>query len=289
MIAGTGHSLKYVGLRLLIFLNLVDVGSCLGTPDDYLALGDEALGADQHEKAIEFYNKGLSSLTEDESLLTVLSLHTNLGSALSTMGENDDAAENYQRAISVYLSDLEKIADKETKQFATDITSQASFFLGMVYQDLKDPQKATDAYGYAVVLDPNHWGALANLGSVLHDDLRLHDDALQAYNKAYSILTEPNIDPTDPPAEPRFILSQLQYRIGLCLAHDPNRKCALEDNPDTPVSCKEMAAHAFSLAVQYDPDNESAKHMLATTTADATMTRASNTYIRDLFQDYAKK
>jgi predicted TPR repeat methyltransferase len=50
-----------------------------------------------------------------------------------------------------------------------------------------------------------------------------------------------------------------------------------------------MAANAFSLAMQYDPDNESAKHMLATVTADATMKRASNVYVKSLFDDYAHK
>ncbi|MGK3741742.1 MAG: putative TPR repeat methyltransferase [Bacillariaceae sp.] len=50
-----------------------------------------------------------------------------------------------------------------------------------------------------------------------------------------------------------------------------------------------MANHAYSLAVQYDSDNESAKHMLATLTADATMKRASNKYVKDLFDYYAHK
>jgi predicted TPR repeat methyltransferase len=50
-----------------------------------------------------------------------------------------------------------------------------------------------------------------------------------------------------------------------------------------------MATHAFSLAVQYDPENESAKHMLASITADATMTRASNDYVKNLFDEYAQK
>jgi tetratricopeptide (TPR) repeat protein len=159
----------------------------------------------------------------------------------------------------------------------------------MTLQDLGEAKKAVDAYGYAVVLDPYHWSSLANLGSVLHDDLRLHDEALEAYNKAYTILTQKEVEPTDAPAEPRFILSQLQYRIGLCLYHDLDRKCALDGDPETPVSCKEMATHAFSLAVQFDPENESAKHMLATITADATLKRASNTYVKNLFDDYAEK
>lgn len=258
-------------------------------PDDYLASGDEALAAGEYQQAISLYKAGVDKLSEDESLLTILSLETNFATALSSIGQNEEAVTHYQRAVSTYMEEIEEIVDKEMKQYAKEITSQASFFLGMVYQDIDEIEKAIEAYGYAVVLDPNHWSALANLGSVLHDVLRNHDEALVAYNKAYEILTTESIEATDPPAEPRYILSQLQYRIGLCLHHDLNRKCIVADNPDEPVSCQEMATHAFSLAVQYDPDNESAKHMLATITADATMKRASNKYVKNLFDDYAEK
>jgi tetratricopeptide (TPR) repeat protein len=71
------------------------------------------------------------------------------------------------------------------RAFEKTIGQQASFFLGMVLQDLNESPKAVDAYGYTVVLDPNHWVSLANLGSVLHDPLCLHDEALKAYSKAY--------------------------------------------------------------------------------------------------------
>lgn len=114
------------------------------------------------------------------------------------------------------------------------------------------------------------------------------EEALQAYNKAFELLTESD-NPTFPPEEPRFVLSQLQYRIGLCISHNPHQKCTTTLDPDTPVSCKEMAAHAFSLAIEYDDQNVSAKHMLATITADATMKRADNSYIKSLFDEYAGK
>jgi len=49
-----------------------------------------------------------------------------------------------------------------------------------------------------------------------------------------------------------------------------------------------MANNAFAMAIQYDPDNsESAKHMLATHTADATMKRATNKYVKEMFDQYA--
>lgn len=257
--------------------------------DEYLSFGDGALSREENQKAIGYYKEGIDFLTGDESLLTVLSLETNLATALSSVGLNEEAVDHYQTAISTYSEGIENIDDHEIQNFAKDIASQASFFMGMTLQDLGEPRKAVEAYGYAIVMDPNHWASLANLGSVLHDDLRNHDEALQAYNRAYTILTQTDGNPTDPPAEPRFILSQLQYRIGLCLNHDLDRKCALSDDPEAPVSCKEMASHAFSLAVKFDPENESAKHMLATITADATMKRASNTYVKTLFDDYAQK
>jgi tetratricopeptide (TPR) repeat protein len=257
--------------------------------DDYLSLGDEALSIELNEQAIGFYNQGIAALTEDKTLLTALSLHTNLATAFSSVGNNEEAVTHYQEAIAVFSREIDEIVDKEMKKYAVDITSHASIFLGMVFQDLGEAQRAVDAYIYAVDLDPYHWAAVANLGSVLHDDLRLHDEALEAYNKAFGILTQTDVEPTDPPVEPRFILSQLQYRIGLCLNHDFHRKCAVKDDHGTPVPCIEMAAHAFSLAVQYDSDNESAKHMLATVTADATMNRASNTYVKSLFDNYAHK
>lgn len=258
-------------------------------PEDYLTHGDDALSKGSYAEAIQYYHKGIGVLEEDQSLLTVLSLKTNLATALSSLGRTSDAIGHYQEAIAIFNEEIEEIADKQVARHAKDIVSQSAFFLGMELQDGDQTEKAVEAYGHAVSLDANHWSALANLGSVLHDKLLNYDEALTAYNKAYEILTGEGSEPTDPPEEPRFILSQLQYRIGLCLSHSMDRKCALTDDPDKEVSCQEMAAHAFSLAVKYDPENESAKHMLATITADATMKRASNAYVKNLFDDYAQK
>ena len=270
-------------------IGLLSVSSYEVTPEDYLAEGDDYLSKGSYAEAVDSYKKGIDLLVEDESLLTILSLETNLATALSLMSLNHEAIQHYQKAISTYMTEIDDIADPETAQYAKDIAANSAFFLGMEFQNDGQAENAVESYGYAVVLDPNHWSALANLGSVLHDNLSNHDEALNAYNKAYEILTSNHIVPSDPPADPRTILSQLQYRIGLCLNHNPNRKCALSDDPDKEVSCQEMAAHAFSLAVEYDQENESAKHMLATVTADATLKRASNTYVKTLFDDYAQK
>lgn len=242
----------------------------------------------KNDEAIGFYEQGVKLVTQDDSLITSLSLNTNLATAYSAQGHEEKAARAYENALVAYKESIDDIVDKNVKRDAKDIAGQAAFFLGMVYQDLDQPKDAVEAYQYASSLDPLLWSASANLGAVLHDELRNHRDAIAAYNNAYNILTDTEHEPTDPPPEPRFILSQLQYRIGLCISHDLTTSCVVKDDPDSEVSCKELATHAFSLAVKFDNDNESAKHMLATITADATVKRASNDYVKSLFDQYAE-
>ncbi|OEU09404.1 S-adenosyl-L-methionine-dependent methyltransferase [Fragilariopsis cylindrus CCMP1102] len=280
-------------LSSLLIISSVDAdgaGKQHSSAEDYLYLGSTALSEDDNSKAIDLYEKGIAALKDDgsESIITILSLETNLATAYSAIGGDvrEKIIEHYEKAISAY-DQIDPIDDKEIIEDAKSIASQSYFFYGMVLQDMEGTQqKSLEMYAHAVVLDPNLWAAWGNLGAVFHDHVKNYDEALNAYNKAYDVLTEQK-NPTDPPADPKPILSQLQYRIGLCLTKNPDRKCALEGDPQTPVSCKEMANHAYSLAVQYDPDNESAKHMLATLTADATMKRASNKYVKDLFDRYA--
>ena len=276
-------------LVTLILIARAAVNDGGSTTESLLELGDQSLSQGDYTGAIEYYEKGVALVSEDDSLITAISLSTNLATALSSVGKEEAAAESYRRAVLQYTKGIDEIVDKDTKKDVTDIAAQASFFLGMVYQDLNQAQMAAESYAFANSLDPFHWASLANLGAVLHDELKQHDDALLAYNKAFEILTQTEVEPTDAPEEPRYILSQLQYRIGLAITHDPNRKCAMMDDPTKEVSCTEMAANAFSLATTYDPSNESAKHMLATVTADATMKRASNVYVKSLFDDYAHK
>ena len=260
--------------------------------EDFLALGDSALASDKIQEAIDHYKEGIAFLDphdKSQSLVTTLSLYTNLGTSLSSLGQNEDASEVYRKALELYTEGVGDLKDNATISDANSIAAQASFFLGMVYQELDDNERAATSYAYAHTLDPLHWSSLANLGAVLKENLRLPDDALAAYNKAYEILTQSEQEPTDAPAHPEYILAELQYRIGYILMENPDRKCAMTNEPEKEVDCRELASHALSLALQYQPDHESAKHMLATLTADATMKRASNKYVKSLFDDYAKK
>jgi len=283
--------MRVISKSITLILSLASLGLhlvyALDQATDFLDLGDSALSGEDNESAIRYYEKGIAALTDDESLLTILSLHTNLGTALSSAGNEKKAVDSYKTAIFKHDALIGEIVDRDMKKDANDLSAQAAFFLGMTYQELGEPQLAADAYALANTLDPYHWSSLANLGSVLHDNLRQPGDALIAYNKAFEILTQIDHEPTDAPHEPRYILSQLQYRIALAITYDHGRKCARDDDPTKEISCNELASHAFSLAVGYDSTNEAAKHMLASITADATVERASNTYVKALFDEYA--
>lgn len=174
------------------------------------------------------------------------------------------------------------------KKSASDLTAQAAFFLGMTHGELGNHKKSADSYAFAASLDPYHWAALANLGSVLQDHLEVPAEALTVYNKAFDILTQTEVQPTDPPEDPKYVMSQLQHRIGLAITFAEKQKCVMHDDPSKEVPCSEMAASAFNYAIELDPSNENAKHMLASVTADATMRKASNTYVTQLFEDYAE-
>jgi len=268
--------------------------------DAFLEQGDMAMASNNFEEAIGYYKLAVA-LIEDENndeyfLEAAVAVYANLGTAYASLDEShekrlEQAATAYQKALLLYRNEIEDIVDEEAKNSASSVASDAAFFLGQVYQDLHQNKFAVDAYDYASYLNPYHWAAIANAGSVFQDDLADHRAALGAYNQAYGLLTDTEIADyiTNPPEEPQSVLSQLQYRIGLCLSHDLSKNnCALEDDPEHPVDCKEMATHAFALALEYDPDNQSAKHMLASITADATMKRASNEYVKSLFDDYAQ-
>ena len=268
-------------------------------------------------------------------IVEALSMYTNLGTAYSliamkynqnsqpsvyqekTIQAYRDALTFHQQYVSNSSNGSDDIKNKEFNLLA----AQAAFFLGMEYQDIYEWDEAVNAYALAYTLDSNHWASMANLGSLFFDYNPAYDphytknnnekktngnlsslspskrmeESLTALNKAYQILTQTTEEPTDYPEQPDYMLSQLQYRIGMILVHDSSRKCFTENEIDSKttttkeVDCTEMAIHAFSLAVQYDSTNEPAKHMLAANTADATVNRASNQYVTELFEQYAKK
>ena len=151
---------------LLLFLFLPILTKSENSSEEYLSLGNDALAADANEKAIDFYKRGIDALKDSsESLITVLSLETNIATAYSAIGGNyDRAIEHYERAMSAYHENHSKIEDKNTASGARAIISQTAFFYGMELQETDAP-RAVEMYGHAVVLDPDLWAAWANLGA----------------------------------------------------------------------------------------------------------------------------
>ena len=262
------------------------------TPTEQLALGDKAMKSRDLQAAIERYEEGIAllGLGGGDDLATEIALYTNLGSARSLAGDDHSAVSDYRKAI---LAHSEKISqhdgDENSHRDATNLAAKSAFYLGTTHFNIDNMQEAANAYAFANTLDPFHWAAVANLGSLLQDHLEEPAEALAAYNKAYEILTQNSAEPTDPPENSRAVLSQIQYRVGNTInSAMGHRKCAVTDDPTKQVPCLEMAAHAFSLAIEYDETNENAKHMLAAVTADGSMSRASTEYVAQLFEDYAE-
>ena len=292
------HMNRILSILCMVYLLSIDTGilkvssaAFSGSVEDLLAQADDALSYGDLDRSILLYQETLQNTDSDDNLTVQLSAYTNMATALSSKGNSHDqleAIEAYQKALLLHQQHIDDIVDKNVKSDIDSIASQAAFFLAMEYQDTNRLQDAAEAYSYAHRLDPLHWASAANLAALLQDHFKQYDRALQSYNEAYRLLTSSDVVPTDPPEDPSAVLGQLQYRIGLCITYGGSRKCALVDDPATTVDCNEMARQAFSLSIQFDPSNEAAKHMLATVTADATMSRASNKYVKALFDDYAK-
>ena len=159
-------------LSSLLIISSVDAdgaGKQHSSAEDYLYLGSTALSEDNNSKAIDLYEKGIAALKDDgsESIITILSLETNLATAYSAIGGDvrEKIIEHYEKAISAY-DQIDPIDDKEIIEDAKSIASQSYFFYGMVLQDMEGTQqKSLEMYAHAVVLDPNLWAAWGNLGA----------------------------------------------------------------------------------------------------------------------------
>ncbi|KAK1734779.1 hypothetical protein QTG54_014652 [Skeletonema marinoi] len=283
------------------------------------------------EEAIEAYKQGVETLPAEcdksfdkKQAQIILSLHTQLGQALSYAGDLQSAIDSFRSACICQREWSEGGKNEALNQLA----SKAYFSLGMAYQE--SASSATDegkqreqlelsvrAYGHATKLDPLYWSSYANLGVILADVgqdgngnkvkcLEMYEEGILAYQKAIDILTGAdgsNSIPTDPPENVREVVAELQYRIGLCLVpylfspdsddetggEDNERDCTLtvESKPIT-RSCLELAAYQFNRAAQYDALHVGAQNALVLVTADASFGMSTDVKkVEALFEDYA--
>lgn len=279
--------------------------------------------------------------TTAEEAQVIVSLHTNYGTALSYRdGSTEGVLSAYRAACLCYRlwlrrSKDEEGAEEEAPKEIRDTAAQSYHFLGMTYHDLA-PSRATDdereqylqssarAYATATGLDPAHWSSFANMGAVLGDafgtSLGMYEEGAMAYQKAIDILTGgvssgdggPALPPTDPPENVRGVVSELHYRIGLCLVptlfsdegtgEHSKKQCTLhvggapapssgaDDGAPASItrSCLELAAYQFGTALQFDPSHEGANAALIYATADADFGMTVDaSKVRKLFDEYA--
>ncbi|KAL7533779.1 hypothetical protein ACHAXR_006868 [Thalassiosira sp. AJA248-18] len=286
-------------------------GSTAGEDDGFEENNAEAANSDDSQL-----------LPDANEIEVILSLHTNYGTALSYLNGSTESALSAYRTACLCFREWQRSTEAEPPKKIKDIATQSYFFLGMTNQDLASAetndeqqqqqrlQNAARSYAAATKLDPNHWSSFANMGVVLADvglSLGLYEEAIMAYQKAIDILTGANDDggnqgPTDPPENIREVVSELHYRVGLCLVpflfktkggNDDfsERKCALSIGPNsTPTtrSCLELSAFQFQTALQFHPHHEGASSALTIATADATFGMSTDVKkVQNLFEEYA--
>jgi tetratricopeptide (TPR) repeat protein len=180
---GNYCSLFWIPLFLAIF-QICGCNSQQHSSEDYLVLGNNALSEDANAIAVDLYEKGIDAAHKDtdntrdmyKSLVTVVSLETNLATAYSAMeGMEQKAMEHYEKAIQAYSEHQTSTAaienddhDNYNNSVSVDdamaIVSQTAFFYGMELHEI-DAGRAVEMYGRAVLLDPELWAAWANLGA----------------------------------------------------------------------------------------------------------------------------
>jgi len=135
-------------------------------------MADTNLSSNDPLSAIKYYEQCIERINEEEDLIVIsLSLYTNLATSSSSTGDEQKAVETYRNASMLYSKQIEEIVENKMRKEVSDITAQAAFFLGMTYQDMMNHATGADAYAFASTLDPYHWAALANLGSVLQSSI----------------------------------------------------------------------------------------------------------------------
>lgn len=174
-------------------------------------------------------------------------------------------------------------------QFAPENTAAWSN-LGNLLRAADDRDAALDAYRRASALDPRNASAWNNIGVVLKELGRM-EEAREAYERAIEI------DPEHPEAYGN--LGHVYRRLGRIADAVNAYAKAIAMRPDGTAAWN--LAYSLHLAGQTDravtvvrdwsaqePDNPVAIHLLAALSGDAVPARASDAYIRSVFDGFAE-
>ena len=202
-------------------------------------------------------------------------VHSNLGITLQELGRLKDAESSYRKAIAIKpdfagahsnlgstLKELGRLEDAETsykKAIAIKPDfAEAHYNLANTLKELGKLEEAETSYKKATAIKPDYAEAHSNLGNTLKELGKL-EDAETSYQKAIAIKPEF--------AEAHNNLGNTLKELG-----------RLED-----------AAASYSKAISIKPDlAENLSHAIASLSG-LNPVRATDAYVSDLFDDYAKK
>jgi len=256
-------------LLILFAIELVfaAISSALSDEEHYDLAISSMVAGDMHSAVYHF-----ERITSIDSHPQASFIYTNYATAIQAVGGGDGE----EQLVSAIRHDETNV--------------DAHFYLGILYQDGNNNFSAETCYKAALELDPFNWESSANLGAVYHD-LGDFANAVDQFGNAI-VLLEGELEPTNAPLgekDRRSSLSDLHYRLGYSLlTYDPQdtKKCTLASSKAA-VPCLALASNSFSRALQFNSENHAAEHLLSTLTKDSGMERASNEYVRQLFDEYS--
>ena len=162
--------------------------------------------------------------------------------------------------------------------------------LGNVYREAGQPEKARKAYERAIELNPSHVPALSNLGLVLRS-LGHWEEAIATLERARGLA----------PQDPNVLLNlgnvyrqRKRFRDAVVAFRE-----AIASSPYDPEAYRCLAftlyamgerTEAVTLLRQWlavDPENPTARHLLAAYTEEDLPERASDPYVRQIFDFFA--
>ena len=155
------------------------------SPEEYLALGEQAILEEDDLVAIELLNRGLEALAEaeDRSLLTGLTLETNLAEVYASVQDHETSFEHYESAIEAFgtavaTGAIVLAADEDdgddgggvgvgggAVDEATVMASRAMMSYAFELQEFDDDDKTLDLYQKAVATNPGLWLGWAKMGA----------------------------------------------------------------------------------------------------------------------------
>lgn len=232
-------------------------------------LGVALRAAGRTEDAIAAYRQAIA-LKPDYA-----EAHKNLGSALYRQGWLDEAIVAYRQAIARHPGFSEALSD-----------------LGAVLKDAGRLEEAIAACRKAIALKPDYAEAHNNLGNALHDQGCI-DEAIAAYRTALQ-------------SRPDFAQACNNLGIALKANEQPGQaiaayRKAIEVKPDYADAFANLglalkdegrldeAVAAYRRAVVFKPDSPDWQHVLAALTGDHSPTSTPASYVRKLFDPYARE